>query len=72
MGGRAQELEGDRLDDREAWIAEVSDSRLDRYAAMTRSAGAARRVDGTPRLTTREGRTYFSDLIDRERMRRGR
>lgn len=65
MGGRTKAPE---YTDREAWVMEVSDSRLQRYEKMLRSRGAPRRLDDSLR---RGSGAYFSDLIFREKVRRG-
>lgn len=67
MGGREKAPEHA---DREAWIMEVSDTRLERYERMLRSRGADRRLDGTPRVGSMSG-LYFADLVQREKVRRG-
>lgn len=70
MGGRDRDRGGkdEQAPDREAWIMSVSDSRLNAYSRMSASAGAASRLDGSPRA---DGGSYFRSLVDRERERRG-
>lgn len=65
MGGRGERRE---FADRETWIQDVSDSRLDQYERMLDSAGRVQRVDGDSRSTGTQ--SYFRDLIERERSRR--
>lgn len=72
MGGRISENKEHLLSDRENWITDVSDDRLDQYDRMMRSAGASHRQDGTPRDSSPSGQRYFADLINREKTRRGR
>lgn len=66
MGGREKERE--EMPDREAWITEISDSRLAGYERMLASRGRDSRVDGSARIA--DG-AYFADLVSRERARRG-
>ena len=66
MGGRDRKpMEADR----DSWIGDVSDTRLANYAAMLDTAGAERRLDGSPRVD--RGAT-FRALVGREIERRGR
>lgn len=65
MGGRA---ERQQLADRETWIKDVSDSRLQSYERMLLSSVADTRVDGADRTIGQK--SYFADLIQRERARR--
>lgn len=65
MGGRTKV---DRTNDREMWIREVSDSRLQAYERLLDSSAAGVRVEGDRRSGDQQ--TYFRDLIQREKERR--
>jgi len=72
MGGRDVSGSGsteDRLPEREEWIREVSDARLDRYDRLMDSISAPYRSDGQKRI---DSGSYFRDLVDNEKRRRGR
>lgn len=64
MGGRTKR----KLPERETWITEVSNSRLERYSAMLQSGGAVQRIDGSVRTLGQQD--YFGDLVSREIARR--
>lgn len=65
MGGRSDRQQ---LADRETWIKDVSDSRLQSYERMLLSSVSGNRLDGTDRTSGQK--SYFADLIQRERSRR--
>lgn len=65
MGGRDRQKP--KLADRENWITEVSDSRLNKYIRMLSSSVAPVRLDGSTRII---GGKYFRDLVEREKDRR--
>lgn len=72
MGGRSQfgeSRERESLADREMWIREVSDSRLQAYDRLTTSGGFGERSNGDVRH--RETQSYFSGLVQAEKKRRG-
>lgn len=66
MGGRSEKKQPE-FQAREAWIEEVSDKRLDRYARMLDGENAGRRLNGEARP---DGGEYFADIIEREQKRR--
>jgi len=53
--------------ERERWIWEISEERLEGYRRMLDSAGAGHRVDGSARG---DGGDYFKGLVDKETARR--
>jgi hypothetical protein len=68
MGGRDQSRRECQIPDREKWILDVSNSRLDSYRKMLLSSGKVRRVNSSPRSVDQQA--YFADLIAREMSRR--
>lgn len=72
MGGRSGFPRGRESEpmrpDRELWVSEVSDSRLQSYSRMLSSSAAPVRLDGSPRISKGD---YFKDLIQSEKKRRG-
>lgn len=65
VGGRTRR---DEYPDRESWITEVSDQRLEQYRQLTYASGFNQRIDGASRSGGQQ--SYFTDLIERERARR--
>lgn len=65
MGGRRK---SESHSDRNDWIKEVSDARLQAYKNTMATAHANRRVDGSARSDST--RVFFRDLIDQEISRR--
>lgn len=65
MGGRGDKPQ---FADRESWISQVSDSRLEQYGRMLDSGGRDHRISGESRSVGSQ--QYFRDLIERERSRR--